>query len=188
MSGPELVVDVDLAVRRGTRLRARHVLCGSTVHTATRDRDTVDVGMLDVRDWRRELCRLCSPPVPDDAPAPPRDGPDLPWQLVLGSGAALAEHRADLRDALLARVDDALREQVNRLHGTTVGRLRAVGVAPSRRRVGWVSWLLFADGWRALTPYAAPGPAGRAPMVRLERRRPHDLARDVARWAAGARR
>jgi hypothetical protein len=68
---------------------------------------------------------------------------------------------------------------VRQWHRATLGRLRVVGVLPSRR-VGRVSWLLVADGWRALTPYLAGGTA----MLRLERRRPEDLPVDVARWAA----
>jgi hypothetical protein len=54
-----------------------------------------------------------------------------------------------------------------------------------RRRLGWVSWLLYADGWRALTPYAGSGAGGiRRAMVRIEPRRPIDLGLDVARWVS----
>ncbi len=182
----DLRVDLDLAVRRGrhdARLHARHELRGSTVRaTATAGGEVEDV-RFDVRLWRVELARTCRVAIPDGATAAPPDGLALPWDLVVGTGAALAERRPDLYDELVARADSALREPVRRLH-RAVGRLRVVGTLPTRSRVGWVSWVLFADGWRALTPVVERGSAGPRPMLRLEARRPEDLARDVARWAA----
>jgi hypothetical protein len=80
----------------------------------------------------------------------------------------------------------ATHEQLRRLHHGVLARLRAVGSGSrrGRRRVGWTSWLLFGDGWRELTPYAARSPGGvRRAMVRVEPRRPADLAAQVARWA-----
>ena len=75
------------------------------------------------------------------------------------------------------------REPVRRLHAP-LGRLRAVGIVPGRRRIGWVSWVLQADGWRALTPYVERGPDGARRMIRVEPRRPEDLAHEIGRWAA----
>lgn len=187
MSTPDLVVVLDLAVRRGratTRVRACHALQEHRVDTLLVAGDDMTRASLDVSTWRTELGRVCRVTVPSDAPPPPADGPDLPWDVVVGSGAALAGHRPELKAELLARVDAPLRRQVDRLHTATVGRLRVVGMAPSRRRFGRLSWLLFADGWRALTPYAGSGADGPRPMLRLERRKPEDLARDVARWVA----
>jgi hypothetical protein len=190
VSSPDLLVTVDLAVRRGRatdRTRVQHALWGDVVETVAAV-GHVPVRHLDVHEWPGELGRLCRVAVPADAPRPPADGPDLPWDLVVGTGAALAQHRPDLYDELLARADDRVRMQVGRLHRATVGRLRSVAGLPHSRRVGWISWLLFADGWRALTPYLDRGPGGSCPMVRLERRWADDLARDVARWATGVRR
>jgi hypothetical protein len=182
----DLRVDLDLAVRRGpydARLHARHELRGSTVHaTATAGGEVEDI-RFDVRLWRSELARACRVPIPDDAPAPPPDGLVLPWDLVVGTGATLGEHRPELYDELAARADSALRGPLRRLHAA-VGRLRVVGTLPARTRIGWVTWVLHADGWRALTPYVDRGAAGSRAMLRLERRRPEDLAREVARWAA----
>ena len=189
MTPADLVVDVDVAVRRErsvARRRARHTLRGRTVHTVATAGHDVRVKAVDLRDWRSELGLVCRMGIPDDAPAPPSAEVELPWDLVVGTGAALAAHRRDLYAELLTRTDDGVREQVGRLHLATVGRLRAVGTLPARRRVGWVAWVLVADGWRALTPYVVAGPAGPRPMVRLDRREPEDLAHDVARWATGA--
>lgn len=180
---PELVVTVEVAVRRASqvhRSRIVHALRGSVVETAAVDEDGMSSGRTHLAAWHPELTRLAAVAVPGDAPLPPADAPDLPWDLVVAGGQALTERRPEVYDELVARADDRTRHQLQRLHRSTVGRLRAVGVVPARRRVGWVSWVLVADGWRALTPYVAAGTA----MVRLERRRPDDLATEVARWAA----
>jgi hypothetical protein len=182
----DLRIDLDLALRHGpyaARLHARHELRGSTVHATATAGGEVEDRRFDVRLWRSELARACRVTVPDDAPAPPADVPALPWDLVIGTGAALAARRPDLYDVLVAGADSAHREALRRLH-RAVGRLRAVGTVPTGSRVGWVSWVLHADGWRALTPCIEHGASGSRPMVRLERRRPEDLAHDVARWSA----
>ena len=182
----ELLVRIDRAVGDRHRTRRTHVvhaLRGSTVAIAREEAQGVVTGRVAVATWPHELAALCDVPVPGHAPTPPGDGPDLPWEILVGSGRALADGRADLYDELVARADDPVRAQLGLLHRGTLGRLRVVGVIPSRRRVGWLSWVLVADGWRALTPYAASGVA----MVRLERRRRDDLATEVARWAATAR-
>jgi hypothetical protein len=189
-----LLVDVDVVARREhgeERVRTRHALCGTVVHAVAGSESTT----FDVADWQvrlAEVCQVTDPPATDAAPAPDLE---VPWDLVLGTGAALDRHRPDLYDVLVARADGSVRAagrplgpaaahtEVLRLHRTVVGRLRCTGTLPSSRRVGWVSWLLYADGWRALTPYAGDVGGHVRPMVRLERRRPADLAYDVARWA-----
>lgn len=198
LSGADLLVDLDLVVRRTAgeaRLRLRHALRGSTVHAlATTGTPEVEVARFDVSDWQAELARACLVTVPAQAPRAPAPGLALPWDVLVGTGAAL-DLRPDLYAVLVARaagsvtVDGrvvtptAARAQVARLHRCVVGRLRCTGTVPGRRRVGWVSWLLFADGWRALAPYTAAAPDGPRAMVRLEPRAPGDLAHDVARWA-----
>jgi hypothetical protein len=191
MSTADLLVDLDVAVRRDgsvTRLRARHALHGGTVHVCASDGGDVRVRILDVRDWRSELAEVCRVPARRSAPSPSLSDVELPWELVVGTGAALGVRRQDLYAELLARADAGVREQVAQLHVATAGRLRAVGTAPGRRRVGWVVWVLLEDGWRALTPGAAHGSVGRRALVRLEHREPGDLAHDVARWLAVAAR
>jgi hypothetical protein len=177
-----LLVTLDLAVRRGAvteRLRAVHALAGDEVEASVTAGGGATSRRIPLSDWAAELERTCLVRIPAPAPAPPPDGPGLPWDLVVGTGAALAGHRTDLFDELVGRAEDLHRDQVRQWHRATLGRLRVVGVLPSRR-VGRVSWFLVADGWRALTPYLAGGTA----MLRLERRRPEDLPVDIARWAA----
>lgn len=182
----DLRVDLDVAVRRGwceARLHARHELTGSTVRAVASAGRRVEDTRFGVRDWGAELARACRVPIPDDAGDPAPDGAALPWDLVVGTGAALAGQRRDVSDELVARADAGLHEPLRRLH-RAVGRLRAVGTVPLSRRIGWVAWMLFADGWCALTPYVDPGPCGPRPMIRLEHRDPEDLVHEVARWAA----
>ena len=194
-----LLVDVDVVVRRDhgeERLRRRHALCGTAVHAvASTGSAGVDSSSFAVADWQQQLAGTCRVAAAPSSYAPPAPDLELPWDLVLGTGAALARHRPDLYDVLVARAAGcvtaagrplgvaAVHAQMRRLHHA-VGRLRCTGTVPSSRRVGWVSWLLYADGWRALTPYSgAASDGGRRPMVRLEPRTPDDLAYDVARWA-----
>ena len=195
LDGMRLLVDVDVVVRgdRGEEPRStRHALCGTVVHAV--EATGLEMRSFDVAEWQHELAGICRVEAPHSASAPPSPGLEMPWDLVLGIGAALEHNRPDLYDVLVARAEGsvsvagrplgpaAVHAQVLRLHHTVAGRLRCTGTVPSSRRVGWVSWLLYADGWRALTPYA--GGVGRArPMVRLEPRSPDDLAYDVARWA-----
>ena len=74
---------------------------------------------------------------------------------------------------MAGRAGARLRDSAGRLRVTVAGR----------RGVGWVSWVLFADGWRELTPYADHG----VPMVRLRSVPPGRLGERVVGLAAGAR-
>ncbi len=185
MTGPDLVIDVDLVVRRGrttTRLRARHALRGQTVQAVATDGERVEVSRFEVSDWPARLARACAVGAPPTGSSPAPDGPGLPWDLVVGTGAALSGDRPDLYDELIAR-DARFGEPVRRLHAS-LGRLRVVGIVPGRRRIGWISWVLQADGWRVLTPYVERGPDGARRMIRVEHRRPEDLPHEIGRWAA----
>jgi len=187
MSSADLVVDLDLAVRRGRtveRRRARHALRGRSVHVLESTQGDVRSRWVDVRAWPAELADACRVSAPDDRAIPPDDGALLPWDLVVGTGAALSADRPDLYAELVAQTDERARDQLGRLHRATLGRLRAVGIVPGRRRIGWLSWLLVPGGWCSLTPCLADRPDRPRAMVRLERRSPDDLAHEVARWAA----
>jgi len=159
----------------------------------------VEVAQLMLDAWPDQLAGLVKVPDigpgPDSAPAP---GLLLPWDLLVGTGAARARGRGDLYDALVARGaascradGDALdllgcHEQLRRLHAAT-GRLRATGagVRPDRGpRIGWVSWVLLGAHWYALTPTVVD----HRPMVLVEPRRPADLGRTATVWLATVRR
>ncbi len=181
-----LVVDVDRAVRRGAsteRLHARHLLQEQSVVIGVLDRGRVATRTVTLDDWSGELELLC----PGREQESRVDWPGLPWELVVATGRALCEHRPDLYDVLVDRADPQLREPLRRLHCETSGRLRLVGLVPSRRRIGWASWVLLTNGWHALTPYVECVGAATRPMVRLQPGRPGDLAHEVARWVAAAR-
>ena len=102
--------------------------------------------------------------------------------MLLAAGEAVRSGRGDVLDELVRRADAddpaALRGQLVRLHTAGVGRL--VATVASRDddgpRVGWVSWLLFADGWRSLTPVRRAG----RPTVHLAPATPRDLGAQVA--------
>jgi hypothetical protein len=201
LSGSELTVSVDLAVRRGpgspVRLRARHGVRGEQVTAvSTTLSGVVEVARLDLDEWQAELARAVTVSPSGAGLAPPAPDLLLPWDLLVGTGAARARCRSEVYDVLVGRAVGSCRadgrtldlagchDQLRRLYAAT-GRMRAVGVGPgrSRPRVGWVSWLLVADGWRALTPTVRD----HRPMVHVEPRRPTDLALDVAGWLVAVR-
>jgi hypothetical protein len=190
MSTVLLLVDVERAVRTAwgatDRVRERHVLADRTVHLGVTDASGSATRTCGPREWRAELENLGRLPATCPSPRSDAPEPDLPWELLVATGRALGEHRRDLYDELLDRSAPELRPTVRRLHQETVGRLRLVGTLPTRRRVGWVSWVLLPDGWRALVPYLAQTAGVPRPMVRLEPRRPEDLVHEVARWTAQA--
>jgi hypothetical protein len=191
---PDLLLDLEVAVRRDHAVehrRAVHSLNGRSVHLLETLGRQMRTRTIDVRAWRSELAAVCKVVAPMGGEPSPSDGVLLPWDLVVGSGAAIAAGRADLYSELVGREDASLREEVGRLHRSTRGRLRAVATMPERHQVAWVAWVLLTDGWRALTPCTADPPGGQdgvRAMVRLDRRDPADLSHDVARWAARATR
>jgi hypothetical protein len=78
-----------------------------------------------------------------------------------------------------------LRERLVRLHTAVAGRLLATVAAREggRARAGWVSWLLYADGWRELVPARVDG----RPVVRVEPVTPLDLGARVAALVTAVR-
>jgi hypothetical protein len=203
-AAPDLVLTLDLAVRRPpgrtTRLHARHGVAGDRVTAvSTAFTGEVEVARLTLEAWPDELARRITVPAPEPGPASvPAPGLLLPWDLLVGTGAARARGRGDLYDALVARGVASSRtdggaldlagchEQLRRLHGAA-GRLRAAaaGVRPAHGpRIGWVSWVLLGDRWYALTPTVVD----HRPMVRVDPRRTGALGREAAVWLAAVRR
>ncbi len=114
---------------------------------------------------------------------------------MLGVGVARRTDAPRLTEELLRRhlphmrVPEGAdaREQVQLLHSGVVGRLRAVVSGQGddgRRKVGWVSWLLFSDGWRTLRPHVDSGVS----QVGVHHVEPSALGREVAGSSPGSRR
>jgi hypothetical protein len=119
---------------------------------------------------------------------------DVPFELIDAAAEAVCSGRVDLVPVLAARhsgsafdADGAplgdvdLASVLSALVLNTRGRLRAMGADVSgdgTRLVGVVSWVLLADGWRALRPHRR---ADRGDSrVEVRRVGPEDLAADLA--------
>jgi hypothetical protein len=187
VTAPEVLVDVDLAVG-SERLQAWHRFARGRVTALTATGSGLRLDRFPATAWQRELARLVTVPAPTAPVEPPPGELDLPLELLLGTGEALRLGRDDVVAELVRRQGTGLDPvRLRRLHTACLGRVRAVvsGVGASgARRVGWVSWVLFADGWRALTPYASGGTA----MVRVHRVEPPWLGVEVARLLTRVRR
>ena len=153
---PEVIVDLDLVVRGGGQLCSWHRLRGARVTAVSAADDaTLALAWFDAARWPGALAQAATVEAPDVGPPPPA--------TVDVAFDALVAGRAGAR----------LRDSAGRLRVTVAGR----------RGVGWVSWVLFTDGWRELTPYVERG----VPMVRLRSVPPERLGERVVRLAAGAR-
>jgi hypothetical protein len=182
---------VDVSVRRDAsstgwvQVHSSQALRGGLVAAVTRAGDRAEAAVWPVEAWASRLAELADVPVPD-APHPPDREMEVPFDVLLGAGEALRTHRPDVLDELVRRAaqpDPArLRDQLVRLHTAVVGRLLAVVAAEGdgAARAGWVSWLLFGDGWRSLTPVRRDG----RPLVLLTSVRPVDLGPQVAAQVA----
>ena len=191
VSAPEVTCVVDVSVRRGARhpgwvqVHSSQALRGDLVAAVTTAGARVEAALWPIDEWAARLSRIADVPVPV-APPPPDREVEVPLDVLLGAGEALRTHRPDVLDELVRRAaptDPAtLREQLVRLHTAVVGRLLAVVAArdAGAARAGWVSWLLFGDGWRSLTPVRRHG----RPVVVLSPVGPLDLGVQVAAQVA----
>lgn len=182
-AGPGGSTDVQL--RAWHRRRAGRVTAVATAGAQ------VEIGWFDDRSWAAELARVAAV-TSALAPTPPARDLTLPHELMLGVGVARRTDAPRLTEELLRRhlphmrVPEGAdaREQVQLLHSGVVGRLRAVVSGQGddgRRKVGWVSWLLFSDGWRTLRPHVDSGVS----QVGVHHVEPSALGREVARLVAG---
>lgn len=206
--GPVLAVELEmlLVLRRGRpRVRSWHRnLDDWVVCLSTGDGRTFELAWLSADDWWLELGRA-SWVAPDLLrETPPGVGlPDVletPWELLLATGEAVDRNRSELLDQMVADytgltragtgddlevVPDAdVRRWHEQLETAARGRLHAAVMGRSERGrpgAGIVEWVLFADGWRSLTPFERDGWR----MVRIERRGPVDLSRELSLRAAG---
>ena len=182
---------VDVSVRHASsmgwvQVHSSQALRGGLVAAVTRAGPRAEAAVWPVETWASRLAQLADVPVPDAPPPPPDRDLRVPFDVLLGAGEALRTHRPDVLDELVRRAaatdPTLMRDQLVRLHTAVVGRLLALVAAQDSgaARAGWVSWLLFGDGWRALTPGRRHG----RPLVVLSPRRPVDLGSQVAAQVA----
>ncbi|KRE96199.1 hypothetical protein ASG76_03955 [Nocardioides sp. Soil774] len=205
---PVLAVELEMLVslRRGkVRVRSWHrnlddwVVCLSTA-----DGHAFELSWLSADDWWLELGRAAYVDTRTlsaatlDEPLP--DVVETPWDLLLATGEAVERRRLELLDQMvsdysgmtlagdstqvLETADDPdVRRWHEQLESASRGRLHAAVMGRSARGrpgAGIVEWVLFHDGWRALTPFARDG----WNMVRIERTSVVDLPRELAVRAA----
>ena len=206
---PALAVELEMlvALRRGkVRVRSWHRnLDDWVVCLSTGDGQAFELSWLSVDDWWLELGRAAyvdtttlsastyAEPLPDVV--------ETPWDLLLATGEAVQRRRFELLDqmasdysgltltgesldALQTADDSDVRRWHEQLESSSRGRLHAAVMGRSERGrpgAGIVEWVLFHDGWRSLTPFRRDG----WNMVRIERRSPVDLPRELAVRAAG---
>ncbi len=206
---PALAVELEMliALRRGTvRIRSWYRnLDDWVVGLSTCDGTTFELSWLSADDWWLELGRAAHVDTAtlaagaDEHPLP--QVIETPWDLLLATGEAVQRRRLELLDqmasdhtgmtlagATLDGLETAEDPDVRRWHeqleSSSRGRLHAAVMGRSGRGrpgVGIVEWVLFHDGWRSLTPFTREG----WNMVRIERKGPVDLPRELAVRAAG---
>ena len=206
---PAIAVELEMlvALRRGkVRVRSWHRnLDDWVVCLSTGDGTTFELSWLSADDWWLELGRAAyvdTATLSESTYANPLpDVIETPWDLLLATGEAVQRRRFELLDQMasdysgttltgaspetLGTADDGdVRRWHEQLESSSRGRLHAAVMGRSERGrpgVGIVEWVLFHDGWRALTPFGRNG----WNMVRIERRSPVDLPRELAVRAAG---
>lgn len=148
---PEVLVDVDLVVRRGggdAWLHSWQRPTGSAVVALSTTGDDVELAWHGRDGWPGELARLpgAAPDPVDTVPQGPRVPLTVSRQLLVATGAALRAGRGDLA-AVLTHAHGPLPDAAHP-HACRA-RLRVVVTGPDRvRSLGWV---LLPDGWRDLT-------------------------------------
>lgn len=185
LHAPAVLIEVDVAVRRGSshaQLRSWQRWRDGRVASVSTAGGAVELGWWADDLWQPELARTVDVTVPRHPVEPPADDLRLPHDVLLGAGEALRQDRSDVVAELASRTDCGA-DQVWRLHTAALGRMRTVVAGAGRsgdRKAGVVSWMLYADGWRALTPYVGSGAAEGVPMVRVHRVPPAQLGVEVA--------
>ena len=208
LAGAEVSVRLDLGVRRPATPQGVGRFTGWHLHGGDRITAISMIGGPELElawfadaHWQRELAHLVAAPADPDGESP-APALTVPYELLLGSGAALRQQRPAVLADLLTRHRDrvlgpdgvplaaaAAAEQVRLLHTAERGRLQVTvagiiaGAAAGDRTLGLLTWALFPDGWRALLPLTVGG----LPHVRVETVAPLTLGVLVARMVTGAR-
>lgn len=179
LATPAVAVDLDVTIG-SVRAHAWHRQNAAGVATlATADGLVFETSWFPVGAWPDEIARTAA--LPEDAPMRSSQVPDhveVPYTLADAVLEALRSGRGDLVP-LLTDGDATLTAVLTALGNETRGRLRALMAsvaAGSAAPIGVVSWVLVADGWRALRPRTVGGEL----QLIITRVEPADLATDLA--------
>jgi hypothetical protein len=179
LATPTVAVDLDVTAGPG-RVRAWHRQRGDAVASlATADGIVFELAWFPTSAWADELARVAV--VPEDVRTGESGAPDrldLPYDLLDAAAEAVCSHRTDLLSVLAGQhgVDLEAVPVLTALATEPRGCLRALVADVSGERtsvIGVLSWVLLADGWRALRPHGAD-------LVEVRRVRPGDLATELA--------
>ena len=193
LATPHLALDIDVFADE-VQAKAWHRQAGEAVATlSTVDGIVFELAWFRTPSWPSELGRVAM--LPEDLARHESAVParvDLPYELADAAAEALRSSRAELVSVLTSRhAGEVLDADGTPLTEVEAGRLLAALGSEARGRlrvlaadvsgpatsvVGVVSWVLVADGWRALTPHRVDG-AARVDVRRVE---PEDLAADLA--------
>lgn len=192
LATPTVALDIDVSAGGG-RVRAWHRQHHGAVATlATADGIVFEIAWFPAHRWADELARVAV--LPEDVgargSAVPTDA-ELPYELLDAAGEAARTGRSDLLSILVAEhagevstgdgrtiPDLDVLSLLSGLTGECRGRLRALAADVSGADttvVGVVSWILLADGWRALRPRRTND----VDRIRLTSVAPVDLAREL---------
>ncbi len=193
LATPAVALDLDVRVGDVQAKAWHREALGAVATLATVDGIVFELAWFDAPQWPAELGRVAV--VPEDAATGPSAVPssvDLPFDLASGAAEAVRTGRSDLLPVLVTqhagRVVDGegapiadldVRALLPALYDETRGRLRALVTDLSSGGatvVGVVSWVLLADGWRALRPHHD----GDEPRVEVRAVEPGDLAAELA--------
>ena len=193
LATPAVALDLDVSAGGG-RVRAWHrQRAGAVATLATADGIAFELAWFATEGWSRELGRVAVvPPELTAGISSVPDRIDLPYALVDAAAEAARSSRSDLLSVLVTEHaaacvgDDGVPlpglevvAALGSLVGECRGRLRALVAdvtGETASVVGVVSWVLLADGWRALRPRTVDG-VERISAVRVG---PADLAAELA--------
>lgn len=193
LATPSVALDIDVRIGDVQAKAWQREAAGAVSTLATVDGIVFELAWYDTPQWPVELARVAV--VPEDVELADSAVPavvDLPFDLASAAAEAVRTGRADLLSVLVVqhhgRVVDAdgvsvpdaeVQTLLSALYAEAQGRMRALvtDVASGDAAVvGVVSWVLLADGWRALRPHHH----GEEPRVEVRRVEPADLATELA--------
>lgn len=178
LATPTVALDLDVTAGQA-HVRAWHRQRGPAVASlSTADGIVFELAWFPADRWAEELARVAV--VPEDLPTGRSGVPDrldLPYELLDAATEAVRSHRTDLLSVLAGQHDADLEvvPVLTALASEARGRLRALVADVAGERVsvvGVLSWVLLADGWRALRPHDGD-------RVEVLRVTPADLAAEL---------